>query len=394
MAAQIGRPCSRVHRRKIDRWFGVRQRVLYALNDSMMRVCTIRRTMTVWQEFPGLARHSQLTASSHTSAMATARSGRTLQRPDARGLSSCQRRNLLPESAKSCASWRRSHSSTSAIAGYPCTWSGSAGLYSVTSCSPRLYPPRRHPDDETISLSFTLLTIAFLLSTASIPSVRGAQQFDEAEIFFELNHTDGDLGIHASIDGEPWTDLEIEGPGDSALLNMVSRGRLARQGMTQLFFESAEPDFEELRPSDFFSRFPEGRYHIDARAQEGGRIQGSAMLSHVLAAPPANIRLNNVAAARSCDDPLPMVVPPVLIDWDPVTQSHPDLGKKGPVNVSLYQLFVEREGVKFSLDLPAPVTQFEVPRGVTDLGKDFKFEIIARTATGNNTAIESCFLVP
>jgi len=244
------------------------------------------------------------------------------------------------------------------------------------------------------SLYLMGLTIALLLWAASIPTVRGAQQFEVAEIFFELNDTDGDIGIQALIDGEPWTDLEIDGPGDSTLLNIVSRGRLARQAMTELFFESAEPDFEEERPSDFFRRFPEGRYHIDARAQEGGRIQSSAVLSHVLAARPSNIRLNNVAAARSCDDPPPMVAPPVMIDWDPVTQSHSSLGKTGPVTISRYQLFVEREGVNFSLDLPPSVTQFEVPRGVTDLGKDFKFEIIARTATGNNTAVESCFLVP
>ena len=238
-----------------------------------------------------------------------------------------------------------------------------------------------------------LLTTGLLLCATSIRTVRGAQQFSEAEIFFELNHTDSDLGIHASIDGEPWTDLEIQGPGSLRLLNVVSRGRLATQGMTQLFFESAEPEFEELRPADFFRRFREGRYNFDARAQEGGRIQGSATLSHVLAAPPANIRLNGVPAARSCDDPLPTVLAPVMIDWDPVTQSHPEVGKRGPVTVRLYQLFVEREGVKFSLDLPPSVTAFEVPRGVTDLGRDFKFEIIARTTTGNNTAIESCFLV-
>lgn len=28
--------------------------------------------------------------------------------------------------------------------------------------------------------------------------------FSEAEIFFELNNTDGDLGIHSSIDGDAW----------------------------------------------------------------------------------------------------------------------------------------------------------------------------------------------
>jgi hypothetical protein len=48
-------------------------------------------------------------------------------------------------------------------------------------------------------------------------------------------------------------------------------------------------------------------------------------------------------------------------------------------------------GIQFSLDLPPTVTQFEVPTGVTALGGEFKFEIIVRTAAGNNTAVESCF---
>ena len=85
-----------------------------------------------------------------------------------------------------------------------------------------------------------------------------APAFTEAEIFFELNDTDGDLGIHASIDGGPWTSLEIEGPHERRLLDIVSRGRLRAQGMTQLFFESAEPSFDELAPEDFSSSIPRG----------------------------------------------------------------------------------------------------------------------------------------
>jgi len=34
--------------------------------------------------------------------------------------------------------------------------------------------------------------------------------FSVANVFFELNNTDGDLGIHALIDGEPWKKLKIE----------------------------------------------------------------------------------------------------------------------------------------------------------------------------------------
>ena len=124
--------------------------------------------------------------------------------------------------------------------------------------APRRKTTRRHSNDETFSLFLMGLTIALLLCAPSIPTVRGAQQFEEAQIFFELNHTDGDLGIHASIDGEPWTDLEIEGPGGEELLNIVSHGRLARQAITPLSFESDEPDFEDDEAGGFLSSIPRG----------------------------------------------------------------------------------------------------------------------------------------
>ncbi len=245
-------------------------------------------------------------------------------------------------------------------------------------------------------LTVGLLTIAFFPEGAWTPAARAqpSQGFSEAEIFVELNDTDGDLGLHASIDGGPWTVLEIEGPGDRQLLNIISSGPMRAQGLTQLFFESAEPSFDQLDPADFFRRFPEGRYEIEGLTQGLGTIVASAVLSHVLAAPVANVLVSGVPAAESCDaDLLPTVNAPVVIQWDPVAQSHPEIGRKGPVKISRYQFFVEREGVKLSLDLPPTVTEFEVPTGVTDLGKAFKFEIIARTTAGNNTAIESCFLL-
>ena len=219
-----------------------------------------------------------------------------------------------------------------------------------------------------------------------------SQPFADARLFFELNDTDGDLGLHAEIDGEAWTSLEIEGPHDRTLLDIVSRGPLRRQGLTQLAFESAEPAFDELDPADFFRRFPEGHYEIEGRAQGGGTLVSTSFLSQVMAAPPGNVLVSGILAAESCDAPvLPKVAAPVIIRWDPVTGSHPAIGREGPVEVERYQLFVEREGVKLSLDLPPAVTEFEVPRAITDLGDEFKFEIIVRTSTGNNTAVASCF---
>jgi hypothetical protein len=241
----------------------------------------------------------------------------------------------------------------------------------------------------------SVLFVAFVIGSASVAiSARQGQpplRFAEAELFLELNHTDSDLGLHASIDGQTWTSLGIEGPGDRRLLNLLSLGRLRAQGLTQLAFESAEPTFEELDPGAFFRRFPEGRYEIEGTTPDGQEIESTAVLSHVLAAPPSNVAVSGVAAAENCDAVLPVVSAPVVITWDPVTRSHPEVGKRGPVKIRRYQLFVEGEGVRLSLDLPPTVTEFEVPIGITDLGTEFKFEIIARTTTNNNTAVESCF---
>ncbi len=221
-----------------------------------------------------------------------------------------------------------------------------------------------------------------------------AGTFSEAELFFELNDTDGDLGIHVSIDGEAYSRLTITDPSGHTILKLRSRGRLARQGLTQLFLESAEPGFDELRPRQFFRRFPEGVYAIKARRQDGEPLEATVALRQVLAAPVANITVSGLPAAASCDAfPLPSVSEPVLIDWDPVTRSHPRIGKSGPVEIVRYQFFVEREGVKLGVDLPPTVTAFQVPSDIIALGDAFKFEIIARTASGNNTAIESCFEV-
>lgn len=218
--------------------------------------------------------------------------------------------------------------------------------------------------------------------------------FAEAEIFVELNDTDGDLGLHASIDGDPWTHLEIEGPNDRTLLYILSRGRLRAQGLTQLAFESAEPTFDELSPAAFFRRFPEGIYEVEGRGPGRVEYESEALLSHVLAAPPGNILLSGTPAAADCDaDPLPGLFPPVVIDWDPVRTSHPAIGRTGPVTISRYQLFVEGPGVSFAIDLSPATTEFEVPMGLTRSGEEYKFEIIAQTDTGNNTAVESCFVM-
>lgn len=238
-----------------------------------------------------------------------------------------------------------------------------------------------------------VLPMAIALLALGFAASAGELELDEAELFFELNDTDGDLGIHASIDGGPYTTLEIDDPRDRMILFLVARGRLARQGMTQFFLESAEPSFDELAPARFFRRFPEGPYEIEVE-RRGEEFEAVVELSHVMAEPAPNVTVSGEPKAEDCDaEDLPIGVEPVLIDWDDVTESHPEIGKPGEVEIVRYQFFVEQDETKFAVDLPPDVTEFLVPLDITANGGVFKFEIIARTADLNNTAVESCFVV-
>jgi hypothetical protein len=222
--------------------------------------------------------------------------------------------------------------------------------------------------------------------------------FDVAELFFELNDTDGDLGIHALIDGEPWLRLRISDLGGRSMLAVRVQGRLRRQGLTEQALESAEPTFDELPPEEFFLRFPEGTYTISGVTLEGEKLASPVELTHLLPAPPQNVTVSGTDAAENCDaDPLPQVATPVTIDWDEVMLSHPDLGRTGePIEVAQYQVVVAREEpplLELSAILDPGTTSFTVPDGLLQSGDEIKFEILVREASGNQTALESCFVV-
>ncbi len=219
--------------------------------------------------------------------------------------------------------------------------------------------------------------------------------FDEAFVFFELNNTDGDLGIHAKVDGGPWKRISIEDTRERRILGVTASGKLRRQGMTELFFESAEPTFDELDPKRFFKRFPEGEYEVEGRALDGGELESEVMVTHLLPAP-AMIRVNGQPAAPDCDaDDLPVVFgDDVLLTWDPVTHSHPELGRTDePIEVVNYEIVVEIDDSPFNVSaiLPPDATAFEVPEEILELADEIKFELLVREASYNQTAVESCF---
>ncbi len=253
---------------------------------------------------------------------------------------------------------------------------------------------------------------ALTLALGALPQSAGAAwddeeiPFDVAEIFFELNNTDGDLGIHGMIDGGPWTRIIIEDPRDRNLMAIWTMGRLRRQAVTELFFESAEPTFDELDPTDFFARFPEGTYEVEGRAQDGQELESETEVTHTMPAPPEPT-VNGKPLSEFCDDEEPDFAPtevtlPVTIAWPAVTLSHPELGKVSvPLTINNYEVVVEvdldLDGEEFtsvfSTILPPGERSLTIPAEFLDQADTFKYEVLAREESFNQTAVESCFVV-
>jgi hypothetical protein len=235
--------------------------------------------------------------------------------------------------------------------------------------------------------------------------------FDEAHVFFELNHTDGDLGIHGLIDGEAWKRLSIEDHREKTVLNVFVRGRLRQQGLTEVFFESAEPPFDELAPQEFFRRFPAGVYEIEGKTLEGDELESEVEVTHRMPAP-AEPTVNGTPMAQQCDDEEPgydatVVGPsgtPIIIAWPAVASTHPDLGSpQGSPDITIhnYEVVVEAElegedgeefTTIFSALVPPDVTSMTIPAEFLAQTDTFKYELLAREESFNQTAVESCFV--
>jgi hypothetical protein len=249
------------------------------------------------------------------------------------------------------------------------------------------------------------LTLGAFAQEARSQGNSGEVPFDVAEIFFELNNTDGDLGIHGLIDGGPWTNVEIKDPNGRRLMEIRVKGDMKDQAVTELFFESAEPPFDELDPADFFARFAEGTYEVTGVSEDGEELDSETEVTHVMPAPPEPT-VNDEPAAEVCDEDdedydATEVSAPVTIEWPAVTMSHPDLGADPPVLVTIhnYEVVVEVElevggeefASVFSVILPPDVRSMKVPTEFLDLGDTFKYEVLAREESYNQTAVESCF---
>jgi hypothetical protein len=212
----------------------------------------------------------------------------------------------------------------------------------------------------------------------------------EAKLNIEHNATDRDTGFQGFIDSEGWRRLDVRGPRGK-VLSFTGRGALGQLGLTELFFETVEPENKDTSIRTMLAKLPEGRYQIAGAAQENGkrmgRTVGSALLSHDI---PAGPRL--VSPAEGTTVPTRGVV----ADWEPVSKTI--TGK--PVRIIAYQLIIEKDADsprhmigKFGLSmyLPRSVTQIDVPDGLLEPGTAYDWEVLAIERSGNQTLSSGSF---
>jgi hypothetical protein len=237
-------------------------------------------------------------------------------------------------------------------------------------------------------LSVFLVAMVALILSAAAPKAWAAEiPFSKAKIIIEFNSTGNDVGVQVLLDGEPWKRVKIKSPNGNQLLDIISSGSLRKQGLTELFFESSEPSLDEVPLAVFLARFPEGRYEFEGITVDGVELKGKATLTHVIPAGPVIVSPLEGAVV----DPSNLV-----ISWERVTEK---IAGSGKLKIVSYQVIVERTDNDqlgaalrtFDIRLPAtsdPIQSVTVPAEFLEPGTQYKFEVLAIEAGGNQTITE------
>ena len=216
---------------------------------------------------------------------------------------------------------------------------------------------------------------------------------DDAEVFFEFNSTDLDLGIQFFWDGQAWKSMLVKNEQGKVVLHVGTRRNLRQLGLTEGFFESSEPPLvdnpdtateDEINRAiqDFLNQFPEGTYRFKGMTVDGCLLKGEAELSH---------ELPDAPAINSPDEESETLLQDFLAD--------PTIVWESDSSVEEYEVVIEVEFDGSTLvdtaTLPGGSTQYKGSQTFIDLIKRInnagllevlKFEVIA--ITDNKTITE------
>ena len=212
----------------------------------------------------------------------------------------------------------------------------------------------------------------------------------DATLNIEHNATDNDTGFQGFIDSEGWRRLEVRGPAGD-VLELEGRGPLGELGLTELFFETVEPENAKVPMDEVLAALPEGSYTIAGPGQESGtstgRTSGTAWLTHDIPAGPRLVSPREGARVPASG---------VVARWRPVSRT--TSGR--PVKIIAYQLIIEKDvephrhmigKLGLSMYLPRSVTRIEVPDGFLQRRSAYNWEVLAIERSGNQTLSSGSF---
>ncbi len=210
------------------------------------------------------------------------------------------------------------------------------------------------------------------------------EEMGDSRLKFEINDTDGDGGVQAFIDADSWLEMSIFDPEGRRIFTATTRGRMAEQGGTELFLESAEPPFTELPLEQLFERWPEGEYTFRGRGLDNVIYVGSAELTHNV---PGGPTLVSPIEGDGPQDPDATVV-----EWEPVAAPN------GSPIIGYQVLVVQPETgltalpkVVLDVMMPPDATSMTVPAGFLQPDTEYEWEVLAIEQSGNQTLSSSTF---
>jgi hypothetical protein len=159
--------------------------------------------------------------------------------------------------------------------------------------------------------------------------------------------------------------------------------------LTELFFETSEPENGEVSIAEVLARLPEGTYTFTADMVDGDVSTLTTQFSHKI---PAGPELISPADGAADVDPNHVVV-----SWEPVSA---DLNGQS-IHIVGYQVIVELDEAPqypsgfaqpvFSVYLPATTTSVSIAAAFMESGKSYKYEVLAIEESGNQTLSSAAF---
>lgn len=210
--------------------------------------------------------------------------------------------------------------------------------------------------------------------------------FSKADLYFELNATDGDIGLHGLLDGEAWSAVRIVGPGGQfEVIRAVANDDSPEFGVTELFFESNEPPLANRSFAELLALFPPGQYDFLGTTTVGQPIVGEDILTAAIPCP-----VNIEASMNHGELSIEWTLAPGAFDPDTgVCKSRSRAVR--PIGVQVVMVLGLGDGSErvFSADMPPQNGDIEIPEEfLAGEIEESKVEILVVDKSGNRTSTE------